>query len=613
MDGLVVMGTGTSPSQKTLSFGRGLTIKSPGFGKLSSLGIAVDSISLSPLSSAIRCTGCENKSFRPSTDAICFCSHPEEVKLEAGKGLVGNREERRKKTSNIRRKSVHLPAAVINPSNTITFAEDQINLENATATLEQIFRESFATILESPYEKPSCEPYIHASQYVIRKENNAASSEQILTPQNRDLHSWHDNWKESNHEPVSDKSEELFADLNHPLSPKNEMVTRVRNRRKGGRKLNLVSRIALQKTRLEKIVKPAGRERITRPRFSGVEKSDLWSDEADQLVKMYGKPLDMRAVNWFNLPHGRLTAQEEIRLSNLFKPLMRLQELALALKEHLGREPLDKEWSKAAKMDLQTLRRHLQLGRAARNKIIQHNLRLVVHQANKYYKGEMSLSLFDLCQEGVRGLVRAIEKFNPNKGVRFCTYAVYWIRNGILRAQTRLGHFLRAPYNVALHRMNIKNASMDLTMKYEREPTPAEIMQQVGLGTKRYHNILKTSTRIGSLHERSRITGEERIHVVSDSDDAETQFLKSTAGAMLRFGMDDVLDSLKKNENLVIRQRYGLDGKGERSFSEIGMNLNLSREMVRKYEIRGILKLRSPHRLKYLRGLEEPSRRGREI
>ncbi|KAJ7532620.1 hypothetical protein O6H91_13G012100 [Diphasiastrum complanatum] len=591
MDRLVVMGTGTSPTQMTLGFGRGLAIMNSALGKLSSPGIAVDSSFFSQHIWAVRATG-------GGREGICKCSHPEEVKLEAGKSLVGFREQRPKKKCKRARKAVHLPAAVSNPSNTVTFAEEQIDLANAAATLEQVFRESSTAVLESAYEKPAFEPCTlhrtHVSENFLRRDSEPASTRERIPPPNKDLPS------------LRHRSEALYEelvrdDLDHPSPPKSESVDKVKDSRKGGKRLDLVSRIALQKTRLEKIVKATGPITKTRPTFSGIEKTDLWSDEVNQLVKRYGNSLDMLAVNWDRLPHGLLTAQDEIQLSSLFKPFM-LQRLALALREHLGREPLDEEWSKAAKVDLQTLRRYVQMGRAARNKIIQHNLRLVAHQAHKYYKGEMSLSLFDLCQEGVQGLVRAIEKFNPKRGVRFSTYAVYWIRNGILRAQTRLGHFLRAPYNVAAHRMNIRNTSMDLTMKYEREPTHEEIMQHVGLGAKRYRNILKTSMRIGSLHERSRINGEERIQGISDPDDAETQFLKSTAGAILRFGMDDVLDSLKTKENLVIRQRYGLDGKGERSFGEIGRNLNLSREMVRKYEIRGILKLRHPHRLKYLRG-----------
>lgn len=105
--------------------------------------------------------------------------------------------------------------------------------------------------------------------------------------------------------------------------------------------------------------------------------------------------------------------------------------------------------------------------------------------------------------------------------------------------------------------------------------------------------------RTSSLHEHDRITGREKVENLVSEEDA----LDTLAGgtSMVQYGLDDVLDSLRPKENLVLRQRFGLDGKGQRSLSEVGLILNLSREMVRRYELRGILKLQHPTRVEYLR------------
>jgi len=179
---------------------------------------------------------------------------------------------------------------------------------------------------------------------------------------------------------------------------------------------------------------------------------------------------------------------------------------------------------------------------------VQHNLRLVLSQAHKYFTQSMSLSVFDQCQDGILGLIDSIDKFDPRKGYRLSTYVIYWICNSILCAQTRSGHLLCTPFNVAAgisftfsslaflssppydtlillchmlkaidlsfnihfillqHKQSIKQTSMDLLMEKEQAPTHNEIMSQLGLGYSRYCNILQTSIRPGSMLTQCRTT-----------------------------------------------------------------------------------------------------------
>ncbi|KAL3677508.1 hypothetical protein R1sor_027456 [Riccia sorocarpa] len=362
----------------------------------------------------------------------------------------------------------------------------------------------------------------------------------------------------------------------------------------GKRRLNLVSRIALRR----------GREEMLRKKKSdtnakaGRSGQDIWSEDAQKLIDKYSTSLDFGVVDWDSLSRDLLTSEQEYNLSVTTKPWKQLQKTSKSLSEELGREPSDEELAKAAEVDVSTLRRQIALGRAARNKLIQHNLRLVLFQAHKYQKDNSSLSLFDLCQEGVSGLLHAVDKFDPKRGHRFSTYAVYWVRNSILRALTRAGSMVRSPYNVAMHKWNIKRARLDLLMELGRAPTDEEVRERMGLAPDRYRDILRSSVGMRSIHERSLVTGEELAENIADSQTDDSR--RSTGETVLK-DMEPVLHSLKPKESFVLSQRFGLDGKGERTLSEIGKNMNLSREMVRRYEACGLLKMKEPKRLEYLR------------
>lgn len=368
--------------------------------------------------------------------------------------------------------------------------------------------------------------------------------------------------------------------------------------RGGKRRLSLRSRIAMKQNKLEASVVEKPGPTVDSWNMDP-EDQLLWSQEAEELINKYTTSMDLAAPLWDKLDRGLLTAVEENRLAVFMKPMKKLEKLQKVLMKQLGRYPTDEEWAAAAGVDLLIMRRRLALGRAARTKLIQRNLRLVLSQAYKYHKDSMSLSIQDLCQEGVIGLMQAVDKFDPGKGYRFSTYGIYWIRNSILRAQTKSGHMLRSPHNVSTHRVNIQRAKVELFSELGRQPTNDEIRKHLGITADRFRDILRTNMRTSSLHEHDRITGREKVENLVSEEDA----LDTLAGgtSMVQYGLDDVLDSLRPKENLVLRQRFGLDGKGQRSLSEVGLILNLSREMVRRYELRGILKLQHPTRVEYLR------------
>lgn len=373
---------------------------------------------------------------------------------------------------------------------------------------------------------------------------------------------------------------------------------------KGRRRKNLTMRLSSRRKRL------AGDEGCLETRSSSVRMDDfgrnpstiLCSERVNELVRQYGGNFNLMAQSWLKLRSELLTAEEEKWLASLLKPFKALHILKLRLKKRLSRDPTFEEWAQAAKIDLATLRRFIDVGLAARNKLVQLNLRLVVHQARKYYWEGCSLSVSDLCQEGVQGLMTGVDKFEPTKGFKFCTYAVYWIRNSILRAQTRSGYPIRSPFNFAELKLHIKKMTLELLWETGRGPTTKEIIERVGIDKLRYMMVMRSGRKWMSLHEKQKVTGCELIENVKDhNEDVQSKLGGGAGDAMLRLGIDDVLDSLKPKESLVLRQRFGLDGKGERSLGQIGRNLRMSREMARKYEARALLKLKHPTRLSYLR------------
>lgn len=365
----------------------------------------------------------------------------------------------------------------------------------------------------------------------------------------------------------------------------------VKNRRKMSKRLNLDQRIALLKNKEGEMVASSERRNL---------KEDTEDEKIDKLVREYSAATDLASLDWkkMKIPPV-LPSSEHAWLFKLMQPMKGILQVKENLQNDLGREPTEGEVAEATSMDASELRKKLEVGRAARNKLIKHNLRLVLFVMNKYFQDFANGSRFqDLCQAGVNGLITAIDRFEPNRKFRLSTYGLFWIRHAIIRSMTT-SSFTKVPFGLESIRVEIQKAKLELLFELQRIPTDEEIIKRVGLSPERYHEVMKVSKPVSSLHARNRITQEEFINGITDVDDVDGD--KRKQPALLRLALDDVLDSLKPKESLVIRQRYGLDGKGDRTLGEIAGNLNISREMVRKHEVKALMKLKHPARVDYLR------------
>lgn len=366
----------------------------------------------------------------------------------------------------------------------------------------------------------------------------------------------------------------------------------VRNKLNKHKRLSLDKRIALKMNNQEKSdVASAQKKTVKR----------LHEDEKiDRLVRDYSASTDIVSLDWkkMKIPPV-LSSTEHAWLFKLMQPMKALLQIKDELQKNLGREPTDAEVAEGANMTVAEAKKQIEIGRAARNKLIKHNLRLVLFVMNKYFQDFSNGPKFqDLCQAGVKGLITAIDRFEPKRKFRLSTYGLFWIRHAIIRSMTT-SSFTRVPFGLESVRVEIQRAKLELLFELGRLPTDDEVVERLGISPERYREVMKAAKPVISLNSRHAVTQEEFINGITDVDGVGADNRRQPA--LLRLALDDVLDSLKPKESMVIRQRYGLDGKGDRTLGEIAGNLNISREMVRKHEVKALMKLKHPARVDYLR------------
>ncbi len=299
-------------------------------------------------------------------------------------------------------------------------------------------------------------------------------------------------------------------------------------------------------------------------------------------VRMYLKEIGRVAL---------LDAAEEVRLARRIEAGTAAAERLADLAAAGASDVLDF----TERRSLQRLARD---GEAAKSELVQANLRLVVSIAKRY--AGRGMLLLDIIQEGILGLMRAVEKFDYTKGFKFSTYATWWIRQAITRAIADQARTIRIPVHMFESINKVHRMQRVMLQELEREPTIEELAAKVEMTPTRVREIIRISQDPLSLDSP---VGEEDDSNLGDFiEDSQAEAPADIAAKMmLTSAVLAALDELNDREQQVVRLRFGLDDGQARTLEEVGREFGVTRERIRQIESKTLAKLRHPHRSQKLR------------
>jgi RNA polymerase primary sigma factor len=287
------------------------------------------------------------------------------------------------------------------------------------------------------------------------------------------------------------------------------------------------------------------------------------------------------------------------RIADLIKELERCRATSVSAKPHAAEfthhSGLSATDIRDVAAQVSKARREIE---AVRERMVKAHLRLVVSIARKYQR-RSSLDLLDLIQEGNMGLMHAIEKFDYRRGVKISTYAVWWIRQSVVRAIAEQARTIRIPVHMSENETKVMRERRRFYQKEGREAKAAEIAERMGAPLARVEQVLSLVQEPTSLDAPVGEGGDASLGDLVEAADAVNPYMAAEAGSLQRI-VGEALADLTPREQRILRMRFGIGGAADRTLEEIGREFGVTRERIRQIEAKALEKLRHPARARKL-------------
>mmetsp|Transcript_15962 Transcript_15962/g.34477 ORF Transcript_15962/g.34477 Transcript_15962/m.34477 type:complete len:624 (+) Transcript_15962:123-1994(+) len=309
----------------------------------------------------------------------------------------------------------------------------------------------------------------------------------------------------------------------------------------------------------------------------GGSRSSLSSDATTQFMKQ-ASSLDL------------LNGVGEKELATVVKDLLWLERVRAELEGIVKREPTMQEWATAVGMNTNEFAARLSAGRQAKTLMLQSNYRLVICICKKYQN--RGIALQDLITEGMQGLLKGVERFDPSKGFRFSTYAHWWIRQAVTRSLSEQSRTVRLPVHMFELLTKVAAVRENLVLEMGKEPPVEVVAEKAGVPLDKIMEVLKLIQQPTSL-EQPVADGDSQMQMRDMLEDDRLNPEDNLDDVMLEKDLESIITELPEREAGVIQYRFGLSGKPELTLEEIGAQFDVTRERIRQIEAKALRKLKS--------------------